>query len=323
MDFLVKNLSDDDIVIYFRMLNVFKIIWFFCNENKLNKNDFDFEPTSLYRAIENFVSTFVLIDFNDTNLISKEICDYYNLSSEEDLTDYIINFKNGIFNIYNYLYYNPKSNSTVLVKFESIKEKIIDNISNIIFFDKISEYKENIKIFKKSMQDNLIDKFLSCDKENPKIFLFLVEVFSNKGFGRTDILNYITFFDLILTHKPNSNRFNIEDSISQQFIQKISSCICLTNDIKNEQQLNLLKTELKLIYNYRSDILHGNFNKTNEDLDKFLNIPYYREPIATGSYKYLRKYTAIELCILDRLNYFFKIVFKLAAEKPLFIKALK
>jgi len=284
---------------------------------------FEFNDSNIYKAIDNYVNKIVVIDSSDQSIITEKILNYYNLEKNKDnLLDYYIVFNVGFDNLYNKLYTNPNSEIIKILFLENLNDNIYENIGKLIFFDSFKEYKQNEIIFKQSIENNIIDKFLFSSEEAPDIFLFMIELFSEKSFGKSEFLNYITFFELILTHNPNCNRFNVEDSIMQQFIQKIAACVCLSDELKNEKDLKLLKSELKLIYNYRSDILHGNFNKTNDNLDKFLNLPYYRRLINT-EYQTLQKYTAIEFCILNRLNYFFRIVFNIAAEKPLFIKSLK
>lgn len=73
----------------------------------------------------------------------------------------------------------------------------------------------------------------------------------------------VSIIELLLTHNPNFNRFNIEDSISKQFQLKASILIYANNkdvDIKSIQK------RLKIIYAQRSNIAHGNFSELNKYL---------------------------------------------------------
>lgn len=321
---LFKKVKTEDINLYFDLIRLFYIVTIYNKEFKLKKENFIFEDKNIYDAIDNFIKNIVLLDTSNKQIIINTIASYYNLSPEQEShQDYLITFYKGIMNIYNKLYPRSDEESACLLLTINITPDLYSNLVRITNDCTLKIQMENQKKFIQNIHYNLIDLFLQNSEDNPKIFIFLVELFEERHFGRTEVLNYITFFDLILTHKPNQNKFNVEDSIFQQFIQKISACVSLTGDIKNENDLKWLKSELKLMYNYRSDILHGNFNKIIEDLEKFLNIPYYREEIDRKYSFYSQKTMAIEELILERLNYFFKIIFKFAAEKPLFIKALK
>ncbi len=75
---------------------------------------------------------------------------------------------------------------------------------------------------------------------------------------KSQFLSLVGLIELLLTHNPDFNRFNVEDSINKQFISKISYLLYL-NDQKTD--LNALKKKLKTIYNQRSNIAHGNFEE--------------------------------------------------------------
>jgi hypothetical protein len=72
------------------------------------------------------------------------------------------------------------------------------------------------------------------------------------------LLLLTSILELMLTHNPNFNRFNIEDSINKQFQLK-TSILMYMNDTNIE--LTTLKKRLKEIYQARSNIAHGNFNE--------------------------------------------------------------
>ena len=65
-----------------------------------------------------------------------------------------------------------------------------------------------------------------------------------------------SILELMLTHNPDFNRFNVEDSINKQFQFK-TGVLMYMND--NSIDLPKLKLQLKEIYQARSNIAHGNF----------------------------------------------------------------
>ncbi|MCW8890830.1 MAG: HEPN domain-containing protein [Sedimenticola sp.] len=74
----------------------------------------------------------------------------------------------------------------------------------------------------------------------------------------------VSIVELLLTHNPNFNRFNVEDSISKQFQLKAS--IVIFNESPTTG-ISEIKKRLKTIYQQRSNIAHGNFN----ELSKYIN----------------------------------------------------
>lgn len=67
----------------------------------------------------------------------------------------------------------------------------------------------------------------------------------NLGDVKTRIVVLTSIIELLLTHNPDFNRFNVEDSINKQFQLKASILICL-ND-KN-RDINNIKRRLRIIY---------------------------------------------------------------------------
>ena len=124
-----------------------------------------------------------------------------------------------------------------------------------------------------------IDSIL--DKEYDKIYYFS-ELLNEAMTTRSEKLVFtslVSILEMILTHKPDFNRFNVEDSINKQFVLKLA-IIVYQND--NSVDLISLKKELKEIYSQRSNIAHGNF----KELYKFLeenNREIAKEPSFFGS----------------------------------------
>ena len=84
------------------------------------------------------------------------------------------------------------------------------------------------------------------------------------------IMSLVSILELLLTHKPDSNRYNIEDSIRKQFCNKILILLYL-----NYKNINYVEEEryLLMIYDLRSAIAHGNFEQIDtiaKKMDKWL-----------------------------------------------------
>lgn len=93
--------------------------------------------------------------------------------------------------------------------------------------------------------------------------------------NKTRLILLVSIIELMLTHNPDFNRFNIEDSISKQFKLK-TALIVYHNDNKND--INQLKQSLQNIYNVRSKVAHGDFKSLKKIVQKKFNeIEYTRE----------------------------------------------
>jgi hypothetical protein len=97
-----------------------------------------------------------------------------------------------------------------------------------------------------------------------------------------------SIIELILTHNPDANRFNVEDSISKQYQLKASILIYM-NDKK--QDIYQIKKRLKAIYEQRSNVAHGNFgaiHKYVSKLSKKEGEEEYFEDLKVDLYRYIR-----------------------------------
>lgn len=119
--------------------------------------------------------------------------------------------------------------------FPFIKEKLLLTASNL---EKILDDKSRDKIL-------YVASLLKAASED----------IHDDGF---QLVTLVSILELLLTHNPDFNRYNVEDSISKQFKMKVASIVYL-----NDRNLNLewLKKRLSTIYEQRSNISHGNFVK--------------------------------------------------------------
>lgn len=105
---------------------------------------------------------------------------------------------------------------------------------------------------------------------------------------RTRLVLLSSIIELLLTHNPDTTRFNVEDSINKQFQLKTSILIYL-NDKSND--INAIKNRLKIIYQQRSNIAHGNFQafeKYKSSLSKKEGKEEYLDDLVSDLYRYLR-----------------------------------
>ncbi len=130
---------------------------------------------------------------------------------------------------------------------------------------------KNLNSFKPKLKQILQTK----DRE---LILYICELLHN--IRNTDykiqFISMVSVIEMLLTHNPDYNRFNVEESISKQFKLKLS---ILIHDYSKDTDLKKLNEDLKEIYNIRCDIAHGNFSKLKRN-DKLIreyleNLYYY------------------------------------------------
>lgn len=79
-------------------------------------------------------------------------------------------------------------------------------------------------------------------------------------------VSIVSIIELLLTHSPDYARFNVEESISKQFKNKVAlACYLYDKGCDCE----LIREECKIIYSLRSDIAHGNFGVFPKDLNRY------------------------------------------------------
>jgi len=102
------------------------------------------------------------------------------------------------------------------------------------------------------------------------------------------VLLLTTVIELLLTHNPNSQRYNVEDSISKQFQLKTSTLVYLNDKTRD---INHIKKQLKTIYGQRSNIAHGNFGAVSKyvnNLSKVEGKEEYFDDLVVDLYTYIR-----------------------------------
>lgn len=103
-----------------------------------------------------------------------------------------------------------------------------------------------------------------------------------------ELVVLVSILELLLTHSPDNNRFNVEDSISKQFRLKVATLVYLSD---RSGDLDQLKSRIKTIYNLRSSIAHGNFNEVTKYINRLSQEEVeeeYFSDLLTDSYEYIR-----------------------------------
>jgi hypothetical protein len=105
---------------------------------------------------------------------------------------------------------------------------------------------------------------------------------------KVSLVMLTSIIEMLLTHNPNFNRFNVEDSINKQFQLKASILIYLNN---RNVDIYQIQKRLKTIYEQRSNVAHGNFGATNKyirNLSKTEGEEEYFDDLIVDLYIYVR-----------------------------------
>lgn len=248
---------------------------------------------------------YILIEVKDWKKIDNYICKYYECSKEEVIdADYRIYFIEQYINFFNILNFNLRIfNGISLLEYEKL---IFSNVTeNKEFNSTLSNVLSNIFT---------VDSFVENEQDIMNL-LFIINNFEENRYRRNRkyIVDIVTCIESILVKKFNDSNNKIED----QFKHKVQLC-CQYSDYF------IPINELKELYNYRSLIVHGNFNeiirKTNEITTKKWYIEYSsRMGDDIKSYDNGQK----EDLIFGRLFEIFNIIFRLYCTKNSKIKSLK
>ena len=162
-----------------------------------------------------------------------------------------------------------------MIVISSIKQSNRSNSSYpICTFDKIQTYYDNL--VNKVGEKYLTKKFqYICDTLKNASELY----FTNERMYNVSLCSLI---ELLVAHKPDNNRYNIEESISKQFVNKLRFILYSRKSIDD---IDFLTKELKLAYSVRSDIAHGNFDSIDNSLSKLYKLyGYDKEESFFGPY---------------------------------------
>lgn len=142
-----------------------------------------------------------------------------------------------------------------------------------------SKVEEILKIKIKKVQG---EKIAISQKQSPKDKLIhiggrLKIAHEHINQPELSVLLLVGNIEYLLTRNPDTNRFNVEDSISRQFKLK---CGVAINEADPSVSLEGLNKELSEIYSLRSDFAHGNYTEKKDKWDLY--------KVVTDLFKYTR-----------------------------------
>lgn len=314
VDYMMKSLRMFSIADYFSLCELKILVRIYLTES--NKETYepvmdDFKTNNISKVLRNYLRRLIVIDY-DRELLLEKLKKYDNSKTTEDAL--ILEFRKSFINFYNYI-------NRVKISYDIYNYRDSKYNSSILFLSKLGK-----TTFESRNNRNLVDKFINIKDDNFDNFMFIIEIFyseNNKSYKK-EITDYVTLLEMFVTHSPSTNRYNVEDSISKQFVEKISASFSLTHSIKNKIDLEDFKKELKYMYNYRSKLLHGEVLEMNKQLNKFLEIPYYSSRRNNDIDKdYYKIKGIIEKYMSNRLEDIFRKIFELYVKNYLFFEAIK
>lgn len=314
VDYMMKSLRMFSIADYFSLCELKILVRIYLTES--NKETYepvmdDFKTNNISKVLRNYLRRLIVIDY-DRELLLEKLKKYDNSKTTEDAL--ILEFRKSFINFYNYI-------NRVKISYDIYNYRDSKYNSSILFLSKLGK-----TTFESRNNRNLVDKFINIKDDNFDNFMFIIETFyseNNKSYKK-EITDYVTLLEMFVTHSPSTNRYNVEDSISKQFVEKISASFSLTHSIKNKIDLEDFKKELKYMYNYRSKLLHGEVLEMNKQLNKFLETPYYSSRRNNDIDKdYYKIKGIIEKYMSNRLEDIFRKIFELYVKNYLFFEAIK
>lgn len=207
-----------------------------------------FKPYEYEKVVEtakNYIDTLTLLSFDVYNYVDFSILavdDFYDLNNE--------------------IVCHQIQNSFLEIIVESTRRKTEKIKKEEYRFNGFRFYYENI-----INNYHVIKEFE--DKETVEYITESIQLLRKNYDLKMKFVSIVSIIELLLTHSPDSTRFNIEDSISKQFKNKVTLITYLNDKTVN---YNDISRECKLIYYIRSDIAHGNFKKLDKDLKKYFEL---------------------------------------------------
>lgn len=200
----------------------------------------------------------------------------------------------------NYLHFLSVSLNNLLGDHQTMVMSTVDTMNNQM----IREWggKENFL----AINDNLgilqefssnVNKVIKNEPEGQRIRYIadtLREVFGDLNEAQDININFVrltSIIELLVTHRPDFARFNVEDSIRKQFQLKTG---ILVHNLNEKIDLTELKKDLRKIYDIRSSVAHGDFQ----------GLVGLKESIRNDLYKKLFSYVSLVVtCFLRDPKY--------------------
>ena len=283
---------------------------------------------SIYSTI--FLSNLIVIEYNLPDDTKNRIIKYYNAENveEEVLKRMLIELLEEIIRFYNMLNFPQVDYSGIGLRTIDLYDGFYNTLlSPYYYVIKDSKYNWDDLFYNSLKTPYYIDNYIGNNKERIEHFLFLIEGFMvNAHSSRLVCINYIAALEFLLTHKPKEGLkkfFNLKnDSIIYQLRKKVK--MCYDGSKINEQELDKI---IRFNYNYRSDILHGNFRELEKDIRKISNLRYVKETLNLYKKEKIDVYETTNNNILDinsdLLKDLFKNIFIHLSNNPDMIEKIK
>lgn len=168
---------------------------------------------------------------------------------------------------------------------KSIDKTIHNIIINLLVLSTARSDEEETNDFKYCLFNKIYHKFFELENlirksEKEEVIKYIADNISNyisMEDKKMRIMSLVSILELLMTHKPDSNRYNIEDSIRKQFSNTMLVLLYL-----NDKDISYIEIEkyLLMIYDLRSAIAHDSFEQIEtiaKKMDKWLlnnNVDY-------------------------------------------------
>ena len=152
----------------------------------------------------------------------------------------------------------------------------------------------------------ITQKIERLSREQQEKLLFIGEIIrdinTQNRDSRMQFLMLVSIIEFLLTHSPDTSRFNVEDSIRKQF--QLKAGVIISEHFKDK--LSFIANNLKKMYDIRSMIAHGNFF----EIEKFVKMK-----------KKDKEFDFFDL--VEELFNYVSIIIKAYIENPNYIESLK
>lgn len=257
------DFNDQTIITYdlegFEHDNLFDKIIIIIKDNINNIDSKNIENISKKIAnqyLENCIVLYSEKEKSIYNLINR--CTNYN-NEDIDLFDKYDDFIFKYIELWNSLNFNQYNYFGIKVNNFTTK---LDLIIDLFDLEKMEIFDECIKIF---------DSPIMVDIDDDVLFYFIINRFYSYYMDNNNrILLYFSLLELLLSHKPSCKN---DSSISMQLSYNIIICS------KKYNQIEISEKEIRELYNYRSLLIHGNFNKIHKALQKIKKFDFAKRLI--------------------------------------------
>lgn len=141
---------------------------------------------------------------------------------------------------------------------------------------------ENIKPIISSIDIGLKNKTIE-----EEMLLYIGDTLSSKPQENkfSCLVRLVGIIEMLITHQPDFNRFNVDESITKQFILKTS---IITHMAYKSRELEKIRNDLREIYSQRSNIVHGNFKEVNKFIKKLKKEERYFDDLIINCYFFVK-----------------------------------